>query len=610
MFKFGLPRRFYDEFIADFLRIYRRLPPLLRRSALVNLALTGLLALTEVLSICSISFLAMSIAAPESIRAIGLVRRLFQVFPVLESLAADTRLFALVTSGLVVGLMAAKNALTALVTRHAKRLEAEIALFAGETTFRQYLHNPYIAHLAGNSQKIFQALSWRGQLGSLFGALILVYVYAAVTLAMFATLIIVTPGAVLLVITALSATSAGLYRMLRRRLDKTGASVAEYSRQETKCTMNAMRGIRETLIYRQQKVFFAAFRQACRESVPDRTFVAIAPQIPLWTLETIGFLAIPATLGLMYVLLDASMARITSVLTMIMLIAWRVLPMLNRAVITMVTVRGLRHAALDCLERVEEALAAPAPEPPEPEPDFALREGLRLERVGFRYPKAEQDCLRDIDCFIPRGSRLGVIGLSGAGKSTLALILSGLARPTEGAMLVDGRELTPRALAAYGLRLGYVPQNPYLMPGTLAENVAFSQWGQPWDEEKVRLACRMAELDVAEKRGLNLAIGENGAGLSGGQAQRLAIARALYVGPAVLILDEATSALDSGVENAIMDTIFALPQGITTIIIAHRLSTVERCDALLWLEDGRLAASGPPAELLPRYREHLDKAYL
>jgi ABC-type multidrug transport system fused ATPase/permease subunit len=119
----------------------------------------------------------------------------------------------------------------------------------------------------------------------------------------------------------------------------------------------------------------------------------------------------------------------------------------------------------------------------------------------------------------------------------------------------------------------------------------------------------MAELDVAETRGLNLPIGENGAGLSGGQAQRLAMARALYVNPAVLILDEATSALDSGVENAIMDTIFALPQSITTIIIAHRLSTVERCDALLWLEEGRLVASGPPGELLPRYREHLDKVY-
>jgi ABC-type multidrug transport system fused ATPase/permease subunit len=335
--------------------------------------------------------------------------------------------------------------------------------------------------------------------------------------------------------------------------------------------------------------------------------LAVAPTIPVWTLETVGFTAIPLTIWIMYVLQGASMARITGVLTMIMLVSWRVLPILNRALSALVAVRSRRHSALDCLARVEEALAAPAPAPPEADPFFALREGRRLARVSFRYPDSEQDCLSGIDCYIPRGSRLGVIGQSGAGKSTLALILSGLARPSGGAMLVDGEALSPRALAAYCLRLGYVPQNPYLMPGTLAENVAFSQWGKPWDEEKVRLACRMAELDVAEKRGLDMAIGENGAGLSGGQAQRLAIARALYVDPAILILDEATSALDSGVEKAIMETIFALPQSITTIIIAHRLSSVERCDSLLWLEEGRLVASGPPGALLPRYREHLEK---
>ena len=592
------------------MRIYRVLPPRLRRVTRGTFVLTGILAIVEMLNILSISFLAMSIAAPERMRAIKPVARLFQSFPWLENLSADARLFALVTSGAVVSVIAAKNVFTALVNMRARRLEAEIALFAGETTFRHYLHSPYIAHLAGDSQKVFQALSWRSQLGFMFGTLILVYVYLAITLALSIMLVIATPGAVLLVMAAIALTAGGVYKALKKKLDTAGKNTAEYSRQETRCTMNAMRGIRETLIYRQQEAFFAAFRQACRDSMPARAFLAVAPTIPVWTLETVGFMAIPLTICIMYILQDASMARITGVLTMIMLVSWRVLPILNRALSALVAVRSRRHSALDCLARVEEALAAPAPAPPEADPDFALREGLRLARVSFRYPDSEQDCLSGIDCYIPRGSRLGIVGPSGAGKSTLALILSGLARPGGGAMLVDGRELTPRALAAYCLRLGYVPQNPYLMPGTLAENVAFSQWGRPWDEEKVRLACRLAELDVADTRGLDMPIGDNAAGLSGGQAQRLAIARALYVNPAILILDEATSALDSGVEKAVMETIFALPQSITTIIIAHRLSTVERCDTLLWLEEGRLVASGPPGELLPRYREHLDKVFL
>ena len=161
------------------------------------------------------------------------------------------------------------------------------------------------------------------------------------------------------------------------------------------------------------------------------------------------------------------------------------------------------------------------------------------------------------------------------------------------------------------LGVGYVAQNPYVAPGTLAQNVAFSQWGRPYDEERVRQACRMAHLDIADQRpeGINLPIGEGGSGLSGGQLQRLSIARALYASPHLLILDEATSSLDMGVEAAIMKTITSLPRSMTLAIIAHRLSTVESCDSILWLRDGETAMYGPPSEVLPHYREYLRASH-
>ena len=174
---------------------------------------------------------------------------------------------------------------------------------------------------------------------------------------------------------------------------------------------------------------------------------------------------------------------------------------------------------------------------------------------------------------------------------------------SSGILHVDGKELSPEERAAYIRSIGYVPQSPYILQGTVAANVAFSQWGKPYDAEKVARACRMAALDLVEKdpRGIEYPIGERGSGLSGGQAQRVSIARALYAAPDILILDESTSALDLGTESAIMETIAALKGQLTIIIIAHRLSTVEHCDRLIWMENGRIHRIGTPQELLPEY---------
>jgi ABC-type multidrug transport system fused ATPase/permease subunit len=605
-----LLRYIFEKFFEDFLRIYRKLPPNLKRNTLRVFAAIVILAVLEIGAILSISFLTVSIAAPEKLRELGPIAWLFAHVPFLEALCADQRLFALIISSSVVLLVLTKNALTSYVNLLTARLGENISLYVGETVFRQYLYTPYINHLSGNSQRMFQGLSWRTQLGQMITYLMTVYAYAAISFALIMTLVSATPGAVLFVVAAVAATAVLVYKTLKGRIDAAGKGSAEFTRQENAATMNAMHGIRETLIYRQQHVFFDHFREASKGGMPGRTFLMMSTPIPTLTLETVGFMAIPVTLWVMYAIQDASMARITGVLTMIMLICWRLLPLLNRSLSSLVAVRGLRHSALDCLALMEEARADPAPEPPTPDPDFTLSRDMALDHVVFRYPKAEVDCLHDISFVVPFGTRFGIVGQSGAGKSSIVGILSGLVDPTSGRMLVDGKELTPSEQAAYRMHVGYVPQTPYILAGTLAENVAFSQWGRPWDDEKVERVCRMAELDIVRTRGITMTVGSNGAGLSGGQAQRLSIARALYADPSILIMDEATSSLDSGVEAAIMHTIFALPKNITTIIIAHRLTTVQACDTILWLDEGRVVAIGPPETVLPDYQAFLDRKAL
>lgn len=571
------------------------------------------------------SFLALSIAAPMQLLDNVIVRRVLDIFPILQNLAADPRYIALTASALVALLMVIKNLMFAYVTLLCTKFGELTSLYTGDILFHQYLFSPYTWHLAGDSAEVFQGLAWRKILAATATRLMDVYTYFAITIALCITVVIFTPVALLIAIIVLGIMAFIIYRLLRKHMEEAGINVAEWAKSENKVTLNAMRGIREILIYRQQPIFFEKFRSANTEGMKDRAFLNLAPPIPTWTLETAGFFIIFAAIFILININHASMGEITGVVTIIMLTSWRVLPILNRALSTLISLKGSQHSAMESLKQVEEALKHPASEPDEPDPNFKFEKSIELKDASFSYgklgsgnlgPTQNQEeapaipetplCLSEISLVIPKGKRIGLIGRSGAGKSTLSLLLSGLAPPNSGEIRIDGKKLEDSTLTSYRALVGFVPQNPYIMGGTIAENIAFCQWGLPWDEEKVLKVCQMAEFDVALERGINATLGQDGAGLSGGQAQRLSIARALYADPLVLIFDEATSALDTGVEKAIMETIFDLPRDITTITIAHRLDTVRKCDIIFWLEKGKLMASGPPEEILPQYEAFLD----
>ena len=203
---------------------------------------------------------------------------------------------------------------------------------------------------------------------------------------------------------------------------------------------------------------------------------------------------------------------------------------------------------------------------------------------------------------------VGLVGLSGSGKSTLTSLITGLLRPQQGHLCLDG---TPWDTATERLNIGYVPQNLYLLDATLAENVAFSHWGEPVDEERVRECCRMAAMDFVDDlpEGIHTPLGERGVRLSGGQIQRVGIARALYDRPELLIFDEATSALDGATERAIQSTIERLRQHVTLVVVAHRLSTVEKCDLLYWINRGNVEMRGLPVTVLSEYQRHTPENF-
>jgi ATP-binding cassette subfamily B protein len=209
--------------------------------------------------------------------------------------------------------------------------------------------------------------------------------------------------------------------------------------------------------------------------------------------------------------------------------------------------------------------------------------------------------LDGLDMSIPKGARIGLVGSTGAGKSTALDLLMGLLLPTEGEILVDGEAVVGKRIRAWQTTIAHVPQSIYLADTTVAENIAFGVAREAIDLERVKRAARRAQ--IAEfieglADGYDASVGERGIRLSGGQRQRIGIARALYKQASVLVFDEATSALDNATEQTVMDAIDGLDRDLTIILIAHRLSSVRRCDSIAELQHGRLVAQGTFEQLL------------
>ncbi len=245
-------------------------------------------------------------------------------------------------------------------------------------------------------------------------------------------------------------------------------------------------------------------------------------------------------------------------------------------------------------------------EPPEPDTGFMAigraRGSIEFRAVSFRYPGFDRTVLDDINLRIEPGETIALVGHSGSGKSTLVSLIPRFYDPSEGGIFLDGHDL--RSLRLHCLRdnIALVPQETLLFNDSIAANIAYGMNNEP-GEQRIRQAaagaCATEFIDDLPE-GLNTTVGENGIRMSGGQRQRIAIARALLRDAPILLLDEATSALDSRTESLIHDALAELMRGRTTIIIAHRLSTVKSADRIVAMEDGRIREIGTHAELLAR----------
>lgn len=394
----------------------------------------------------------------------------------------------------------------------------------------------------------------------------------------------------------------------RRQIGELGQVHHEVNNQRFKAVQEGLAAIQEGRIFFRRHHVVERYRQHSWQSSLLLARYHLLRDLPNRVGHLLGVSSIIALL--VYFASSSPAQKAVPLVGVFVLGIWRVGPALQALYSDVSQLRFelpvLESLFADLTETVE------GPEPP-PAP-VGLGDSLELTAVTFTYPEAPLPALSDLSLSIPRGASVGVVGSTGAGKTTLVDLVGGFLTPQTGEITVDGLSLA--ACPDWGRNIGYVPQSVYIADDTVRRNIALGVPDELIDQEALVRAARLAGIHdfvVGELPGqYDALLGERGACLSGGQCQRIGIARALYHDPDLLILDEATSSLDSLTERSVLEAIRSLARTKTLLVVTHRLATVRWCNPIVLLEGGRIVARGTYQELLdqsPAFRRLAQEAW-
>jgi ATP-binding cassette subfamily B protein/ATP-binding cassette subfamily C protein len=463
---------------------------------------------------------------------------------------------------------------TYLQSRFALGMSHNIAL----KLFGIYLAIPYKYFVQRNPSEMATVIGESTHVSTLLQEFLQVCAEAMLILMLYSFLII-TNWSMTLVLTALLAFAlTGILRIISIS-KRQGAKRYEAQVRQNRTTIDTFLNYKFVKLSGSEKNMFSVFDTASKKVARANVITTTIGNMPKNILEGLGFSLL---VGAMLFILWAYKApdKVIPTIAMYALALYRILPSINRLLLYVNGIFGHQRS----LDVVSEALEQQT----ECEEDMPLHfdNNIKLENISFRYVTGG-DVLKDVTLEIQKGDKIAITGESGGGKSTLVDIIIGIHKPASGNLYIDGECITNCNIRSWRSKIGYIPQDIYLFDGTVAENVAF---GVERNDEQLVKVLKMANIwdFLCTKDGLDTRVGNGGILLSGGQKQRIGIARALYCDPEVLVLDEATSALDNETEGRIMDEIYGAAGGKTLIIIAHRLTTVERCDKRVKIEGGRV----------------------
>lgn len=486
-----------------------------------------------------------------------------------------------------------KNAFAIFYTWTSAKLANKIRRELSLEIFRAYIAQGYTYFVNNNSSKILRGIGSDPQSVQTIVSNLFLLMVRVITVICIVVFIVIQTPAIALVLIILAVFSFGISeKIFKNKMKQSGVDQRHYSHLARQASLEAIQGSKEIFVLNRQNYFTDEYLRCMSKYDNACTKQSVGATAPTNILETVCVIGVIFMVA--YQSLGATdMNGLITKLGVVAVAAFRILPYLGAILGCINTIifnaPGL-VVAYDTLYEVKELKKKePTPASDSKKINIKFQKEICLSHITFSYTTENGNVLNDLDLVIKKGTSVGLIGTSGAGKTTLSDLILALYKPQSGTIQMDGINIDDIGTQWHYIT-GYVPQSVYLADSSIRRNVAFGIQESKIDDGKVWKALEMAQLKPfveTLKNGLETQVGEWGVKFSGGQRQRIAIARALYNDPDILIMDEATAALDNETEQAVMESIEAL-QGIKTlIIVAHRLTTIRKCDEIYEIVNGK-----------------------
>lgn len=545
----------------------------------------------EVMGVASILPFMQLIAEPNAIEQSSWLSRIYTYFQF-----EDTRSMLIYFGVGIIILIGVTNIFSIFTLWLQYKYSWDIAHGIGIRLLSTYLDKPYSYFLQTNTSELQTYIV--SEVNILVGGVIIPMIELIsrtfVSLVIFGLLLMVDPMISLVMFGGLGGAYILVYMSRQGFLKRIGMHRIAMNVLRYKSLGELLSGIKTVMVYNEQAFFYDRYKESSKEFCDVQPRYNLILAAPKYMLEFLAF----GSILVVTIYLFISSGNIQSALPRLTLYAvagYRLLPALQKAFAAAAKYKHnypvLEKLYDDLLMGVEQEKTLNTSREILP-----FHDSITLKNVEFSYEESDHHVLKKLNLTIPKGKTIAFIGSTGSGKTTLVDLIVGLLKPVSGSVEIDYQKLNADNTRLWQNNIAYVPQEVFLFDDTILQNIVLGNKGEAVDMEHLIEVCQNADIynfiSNELPDGFNTKIGERGVRLSGGQRQRLGLARALYRNPNVLVLDEATSALDSITEKGIIESLRILPNKITTIIIAHRLSTVRDADCIYFLKEGVIHARG------------------